>query len=94
MIVKIIRFTDCRAIITDEKINVPGTICRCAPHIEMLPKEPILDFNCREEVFSDVCHNKQLFQKLIDAYMVKEITTTDLQQLLKNKQKWQTKDLC
>lgn len=88
MNVKIIQFKDCRAILTDKKVDIPDVICIFSKNIDMLPKEPLLEFECYEKVFSDNCHNRSLFKKVIDLYMIKEIsmqTLFELRTKIKNK---------
>lgn len=83
MLVKIIQFNDCRAIVTDEAVFVPNTKCIHSPYVSLMPKESLLEFKCDSRIFSDVCHNRQLMKDVIELYMVKEITMDQLKSLFK-----------
>lgn len=83
MLVKIIQFNDCRAIVTDESVSIPDAKCISSPYVNLMPKESLLEFKCDSRIFSDVCQNKQLLESVIDIYMVKEITTEQLKSLFK-----------
>lgn len=70
---KFIQFKDKRAVWSDIPHNVLGFACRTVEHLDVLPQEVMLEFNCTEQELGAIVSNRNLLQTKSREYHVPEI---------------------
>jgi hypothetical protein len=78
---KLIQFTDVRAVWATEEIAVPGCICRTIDLFDLLPGENFLTFNCKEIELASLLHSPAKFHSFVEQYYIPEL------KLIKNNEK-------